>query len=485
MTDIGNVPAKLLEGEEVEFGTSEIEASATDEALNQRYVKGEIRIVTEQARYPLPQILGMFQDTFLTDEGQPEPKYKRDPEYQRRHRWDATRQSRLIESFLMNVPVPPIFLYEYDLARYEVMDGRQRLTALMEFYLNDLVLEGLQHWPELDGRTYSNLPKMVRDGIDRRYLSSIILLNETAGSEELATRLKKIVFERLNSGGVDLSPQESRNAVFDGPLNDLCIELSGLPELRQILGTPQNNDPILASNEVAAVEADEGEEDDENDDDTNVEIPATSQTGSGAVAPSDGIAASVDGHTTTQEQEELGDTIAEEPTSPELQIVVTKQGRKLFESMEDVELVLRFFAYRQLDKFPQGLNRISDFLDQFLVAGNSYPSELLDEYRQMFIEGVRFWFNIRGTEAFKVPSIARSFSKIAYDALMFSSAHITAEQRELLLDNPDIVTTCLQEMFELQGDVFRGRRTNSIDARRRNLAAVGALEEAVRRATSE
>ncbi len=59
-----------------------------------------------------------------------EARYKLDPEYQRRHRWDDSRKSRLIESFLMNVPVPPVFLYERELARYEVMDGRQRLTAL-------------------------------------------------------------------------------------------------------------------------------------------------------------------------------------------------------------------------------------------------------------------------------------------------------------------------------------------------------------------
>jgi len=130
----------------------------------------------------------------------------------------------------MNVPVPPVFLYERDLARFEVMDGRQHLTALSEFYDNKFELNGLQYWAELNGRTYSKLPSKVRDGIDRRYISSIILLKETASSEEQAAQLKKMVFERLNSGGVALSHQETRNAVYDGPLNQLCLELSKNPD---------------------------------------------------------------------------------------------------------------------------------------------------------------------------------------------------------------------------------------------------------------
>src|SRR6266566_2631791 len=66
------------------------------------------------------------------------------PFYQRRPRWDKARQSKLIESFIMNVPVPPLFVYESDLAKYEVMDGQQRITALLDFYTNKLTLEGLE-----------------------------------------------------------------------------------------------------------------------------------------------------------------------------------------------------------------------------------------------------------------------------------------------------------------------------------------------------
>jgi hypothetical protein len=98
-------------------------------------------------------------------------------------------------------------------------------------YRDELVLEGLEEWPELVGRTYSSLPEQVRRGIDRRYLSSIILLHETARDEKEARRLKQMVFERINSGGVKLEAQESRNAILNGPMNQMCVKLGRNPYL--------------------------------------------------------------------------------------------------------------------------------------------------------------------------------------------------------------------------------------------------------------
>src|SRR4029078_3619948 len=97
------------------------------------------------------------------------------PLYQRRPRWDAERQSRLIESFIINIPVPPVFLYEQSYNSYEVMDGQQRISSIQSFYENRLILKGLDLWPELNGRTYATLPSKIRAGIDRRSLSSIVL----------------------------------------------------------------------------------------------------------------------------------------------------------------------------------------------------------------------------------------------------------------------------------------------------------------------
>jgi len=152
-----NDGSQLFPGEKLVFSEADTKLSPSDEEINRRYVTGEIRIVTESARYSLAGILKMLQEKVETGE----PRYKLDPEYQRRHRWNVERKSRLIESFLMNVPVPPVFLYEHELARFEVMDGRQRLNTLMEFYADKFELKGLQYWTELHGKTYSKLPSKV------------------------------------------------------------------------------------------------------------------------------------------------------------------------------------------------------------------------------------------------------------------------------------------------------------------------------------
>lgn len=222
----------LIQFETTELTLSQIPEpvpeSLTEEQINEKYLKGEVRIVTEQARYPLNTIKSLVES----------PNYIMHPEFQRRHRWDRLKQSHLIESFIINIPIPPIFLYETDFSVYEVMDGLQRLTAIKEFYEDKFPLEGLEKWPELNGKNYSNLPEQVRKGIDRRYLSSVILLKETAKSPEEANLLKQLVFARINSGGAKLEDQESRNAQFSSPFNTMLIRLSRNNEFCDIFDIP-------------------------------------------------------------------------------------------------------------------------------------------------------------------------------------------------------------------------------------------------------
>ena len=148
------------------------------------------------------------------------------PYYQRRERWDNRRKSRLIESFLINIPVPPIFLYEKEFARYEVMDGQQRVSALLEYFGNQLQLRGLEMLTSLNGKRFSELPREIRAGLERRSLPSIILLKESAPSQESIAQLRRHVFERLNTGGVRLNAQEVRNCVQTGSFNNLLLKLS-------------------------------------------------------------------------------------------------------------------------------------------------------------------------------------------------------------------------------------------------------------------
>jgi hypothetical protein len=409
----------LLKMERVFFNQDEAKTKATDEELNSRYAKGDVRIVTESARYSLAGILSMLRETVKLEgsDGKKELRYKLDPQYQRRHRWSNERKSRLIESFLMNVPVPPVFLYERDLARFEVMDGRQRLTALSEFYNDQFALTGLQYWSDLDGRKYSELPSKVRDGIDRRYISSVILLKETAATEEQAAVLKKIVFERLNSGGVKLAGQETRNAVYDGPLNQLCLQLSENENFRRMWGIPLDPKPG------------EDEEDEE---------------------------------------------AMEEDDKP------TKTGIRMFEKMEDVELVLRFFAYRQIELFKAGLNKISEFLDNFLRGGNGFPREVLTEYRSMFESTVEFLWNCLGTEAFCTIGASARPTKIVYDPIMFvASSSAVFAHREELIAQKDVLRNELLALYKSDLALFSGRRTNFVDTQTRNLRVTKAFAEAI------
>jgi len=152
------------------------------------------------------------------------------PRYQRRSRWGKDRQSRLIESFIMNVPVPPIYLNEDRTGVLSVIDGKQRLLSIRAFFEDRLELEGLKFYPELNGLTHATLPTDVRNSLDTLpSLRSIIILAE---SNE---RIKYEVFLRLNTGGVQLNAQEIRNSSWPGPFNDLVLELSESQRFRDML----------------------------------------------------------------------------------------------------------------------------------------------------------------------------------------------------------------------------------------------------------
>lgn len=201
-----------------------------DRAINERYVRGEGRIVIESNREKLPGFVNQLKDPNYMDLR---------PFYQRRPRWDVRTQSLLIESFIMNIPVPPVFLYERDYNSYEVMDGQQRITAIRDFYANSIKLRGLETWPELNGRSYATLPEKIRAGIDRRSITSIVLLKESTESEEEASLLRETVFDRLNTGGIKLERQEIRNALYRGAFNDMLHEVTRTDDFREVWGLPR------------------------------------------------------------------------------------------------------------------------------------------------------------------------------------------------------------------------------------------------------
>jgi hypothetical protein len=216
-----DVAAEIEESEDTVLAEMDV-AGSSDDAIEDQLVKQPFRVVYQTNNFLLPQI----RDLITTGDD-----VNLRPEYQRRLRWSNQQKSLLIESLLLNVPVPPVFFYESDLARYEVMDGQQRLNAIKEFLNNELTLRGLQIVSSLNGRTYSKLPPKIKRSLDRASISAIILLQESKASVKKAGssrfyELRRFVFERLNTGGKRLSAQEIRNAIYGGSFNNKIVKLS-------------------------------------------------------------------------------------------------------------------------------------------------------------------------------------------------------------------------------------------------------------------
>lgn len=371
---------------EIEPIPTPIDRVLTDEEINEKYLKGEIRIITEQARYPLNTIKGMIDSK----------DYILNPEFQRRHRWDNVKKSRLIESFIINIPIPPIFLYEVDFSVYEVMDGLQRLTAIKEFYEDKYALDGLEKWPELNGRKYSDLPDQVRKGIDRRYLSSIILLKETAKSKKEADGLKQIVFGRINSGGARLEDQEARNAQAPSIFNQMLIGLARNPVFCEIFDIPA---PC------------------EGEDVLNGEIP-----------------------------EEL-------------------KNNRLFRSMKDVEIVLRFFALRVRHLWSEGT--LTKYLDKYLYAMRNADENVIREYSDLFEETISIAKDIFEEHTFclwKKNSSgeyrwSRNPTYLMYDPIMISLASML-EHKETLINKRAQIIEMFKTLLQDNEEIANGRNTS-------------------------
>lgn len=147
------------------------------------------------------------------------------PEFQRFYRWTSTQKARLIESILLGIPIPPVFVSQRSDGVWDVVDGLQRLSTIYEFVgiLKDenknniapLTLEETKYLPSLAGKRW-NAPDDPENSfsaeerliIKRSKLSVSIILRE---SDEMA---KYELFQRLNTGGTNLTPQEVRNCIL-------------------------------------------------------------------------------------------------------------------------------------------------------------------------------------------------------------------------------------------------------------------------------
>ena len=217
------------------------EAAATLVTPDEFFAKSAFRMVYQTNNFFLPQIQDMIAKGEVLNLR---------PEYQRRLRWSRRQKSKLIESFLLNIPVPPIFLYESSEARYEVMDGQQRLNSVSEFIAGDFALHGLPILEPLNGLRYTRFSPRIKRALDRASIAAIILLLESETAESASrvmtlTDIRRFIFDRLNTGGTKLNPQEIRNALNPGAFNKALIDITRLPLFTEIFGIPpyEETDP--------------------------------------------------------------------------------------------------------------------------------------------------------------------------------------------------------------------------------------------------
>ena len=132
------------------------------------------------------------------------------PDFQRDFVWEPARQSKLIESCIMRIPLPVLYVAEGNDGRIVVVDGLQRLTTFVRFVNDKLKLTGLGKGHPLDGKRYSELSVNLQERVEDTQLTLYIL------DKNAPQRAKLDIFERVNSGSV-LTRQQMRNALYNGP----------------------------------------------------------------------------------------------------------------------------------------------------------------------------------------------------------------------------------------------------------------------------
>lgn len=168
------------------------------------------------------------------------------PDFQRNEVWNSERKSQLIESLLLKIPIPMFYVSSDEKSNWTVVDGLQRISTLRDFVLGSLYLkdplkntdkkgsgfrlQGLEFWKDLEDMTLNDLPTNLQNRILETTFTFTII---NPGTPE---EVKRNVFKRLNTGGMPLSSQEIRNALYTGKSTTLLNKLSKLEEFKCATG---------------------------------------------------------------------------------------------------------------------------------------------------------------------------------------------------------------------------------------------------------
>lgn len=166
------------------------------------------------------------------------------PEYQRQFRWEDDRQSGLIESIFLGIPVPSVYMATNADGSWELIDGVQRISSIVNFagdeearksidLKNSLTITGLKKLSELNGKKFSDLHRTIQLAFTLKPLKVTTL------SDKSDVDVRFDLFERLNTGGVKLTDQEIRSCIFRGKFNDFIKELATNEDFKRVVRLPK------------------------------------------------------------------------------------------------------------------------------------------------------------------------------------------------------------------------------------------------------
>jgi hypothetical protein len=330
-----------------------------------KYDAGQARIIVQRNDFLVPNILQMVENRDILNLA---------PDYQRRKRWSDTKRSHLIESLLINIPIPPVFLYERDLAKYEVMDGQQRLSSIHSFFKNEFALKDLVKWPELNGKSYTDLPNRIQAGLNRRGLAAVIILTESGQSSESAMEIRQYVFERLNTGGEKLNAQEIRNCIYASHFNQMLIKLARSKDFTETWKIP----PL-------------------------------------------------------------------EPDEPN-KVSRALANNRLYSTMADCEIVLRFFTLRDMAQFKGGMKKA---LNDCMIRNKGLAKKECDLFAKEYTEVLRCAKRVFGPALFRLPNkkgaLSGRHSVPLSDAILIGLDKLTQEKRAKIEKASDTALNYLHE----------------------------------------
>lgn len=153
-----------------------------------------------------------------------------DPEYQRNKVWGPNQRNELIESILMGIPIPIIYLFESTDGTKQIIDGRQRISTIIDFLNNKIKLKNLKILTGLNNKLFKDIePKL--QGIFEDFQMSFYIIQPPTPE-----RVKYDIFDRVNRGGTKLNSQEMRNAMYRGVSTQLIKEIADSDEFKKVTG---------------------------------------------------------------------------------------------------------------------------------------------------------------------------------------------------------------------------------------------------------